>query len=417
MPQDKTAQSPRYPWLLLVMLCGAYFLHQADRALFGVVLPLIKTDLQLSDAQLGAIATVLFAVITVLVPLAGPLADHVSRKALVVGSLLFWSLSTMLTGMATGLLSLTILRGVATGGGEALYTPAAYSLIGSHHAGHKGMALSIHQMALYAGLIASGAAGGYVAQAYGWRAAFYVFGGAGVLWGLYMAVKLKPDPRYGHAGPALAATFLSVGRFFMSPIPLLLSTAFGSYMLMTNAYIVWAPELFREKFGLGVAAAGAISMLVHHGAAVVGVLFGGWVSDRFARRAPASRILLQCIALGAAIPFILLMARADALVLSCAAVAAFGLFRGIYDSNIQASLFEFVPEKERGTAWSLMVLVGFLIGSSSPWITGLLKQQMNSSGALASIFAGYCAVYGVGCLLLLAAWQLARRRLPAPQLS
>jgi len=164
MTGDKAEANQRYPWLLLILLCGAYFLNQADRAIFGVVLPLIKTELHLSDAQLGVIATVLFAVITILVPLAGPLADRVSRKALVVGSLLFWSISTMLTGLASGLISLILLRGVATGGGEALYTPGAYSLIGSFHAQRKGFALSIHQMALYVGLIASGAIGGYVAH-------------------------------------------------------------------------------------------------------------------------------------------------------------------------------------------------------------------------------------------------------------
>ena len=153
-------------------------------------------------------------------------------------------------------------------------------------------------------------------------------------------------------------------------------------------------------------------MLVHHAAAGVGVLLGGWLSDRTARRAPASRILLQSLSLAAAVPFILLMAKAEDFVLCCAAIALFGLFRGLYDSNIQASLFEFVPEAQRGTAWSLMVLVGFLIGSSSPLITGLLKQQMNSNGALASIFAGYSIVYAVGALLLLAAWLLARRRQP-----
>jgi MFS family permease len=186
--------------------------------------------------------------------------------------------------------------------------------------------------------------------------------------------------------------------------------AFGSYMLMTNAYIVWAPELFHEKFALGVAAAGTLSMLMHHATAAVGVLFGGWFSDKKARRSPAARILVQCIALAAAVPFILLMAKASDLAVCCAAVALFGLFRGLYDSNIQASLFEFVPEEQRGTAWSLMVLIGFLIGSVSPWITGLLKQQMNSTDALARIFAGYCAVYAIGSLLLLLAWFLARRR-------
>ena len=80
MKADLSTPGQRYPWMLLALLCGAYFLHQADRAIFGVVLPLMKAELRLSDAQLGAIATVLFAVITILVPLAGPLADRLSRR-------------------------------------------------------------------------------------------------------------------------------------------------------------------------------------------------------------------------------------------------------------------------------------------------------------------------------------------------
>ena len=120
-----------YKWELLGLLFLAYFFHQGDRAIFGVVLSSIKTELKLTDQQLGMVGSILFLTLALMMPLAGYLGDIWSRKWIITGSLFFWSTATMLTGVVRGLPGLMAFRSVATAGGESFYAPAACSLLGS----------------------------------------------------------------------------------------------------------------------------------------------------------------------------------------------------------------------------------------------------------------------------------------------
>ncbi len=114
-----TAVRRQYRWELLLLLWIAFFLNQADRQVFSVVLPLIKADLQISDAHLGLIASSLIWTYGLLVPVAGFIGDRWSRKTIIGSSLLFWSIATLTTGISTSLIQFIGLRGIATGGGEA----------------------------------------------------------------------------------------------------------------------------------------------------------------------------------------------------------------------------------------------------------------------------------------------------------
>ena len=150
------ARESRYKWWLLLLLGGAYFFHQADRAIFGVLLPYVKKDLALTDFQLGHINTVLFLTIAVATFIAGFLGDRFNRKRIITFSLLFWSLATMGLGFTSTFAAVILLRSVATGGGESFYGPSAMSLLASHHKETRSLAFSLHQAALYLGLMLSG---------------------------------------------------------------------------------------------------------------------------------------------------------------------------------------------------------------------------------------------------------------------
>ena len=99
-----------YKWELLLLLFLAYFFHQADRAIFGVVTSDIQNDLGLSNTQIGTAQTVMFLTLAVMVPIAGFVGDRFSKKWIITGSILFWSLATMLTGWVGGLLGIKIGR-------------------------------------------------------------------------------------------------------------------------------------------------------------------------------------------------------------------------------------------------------------------------------------------------------------------
>ena len=136
-----------------------------------------------------------FATLAVFMPLTGYLGDTWSRKWIITVSVIFWSLATMFTGMVRSLIGLIVFRSVATAGGESFYAPAAYSLLAQFHHKTRSMAMSFHQAALYIGVMSSGYLGGYIAERWGWRSTFYVFGGCGVMLGIVIAFRLKNTPR------------------------------------------------------------------------------------------------------------------------------------------------------------------------------------------------------------------------------
>jgi len=123
----------KYKWEVLALLWFAFLLNQADRQAFNVVLPLIRDDLQLTDPQVGTIATVFNLVYALLVPFAGYAGDIFSRKWLVVLSVLVFSIATLFTGLSNSMLMLIFIRSIATGGGEAFYGPPNYALLASYH--------------------------------------------------------------------------------------------------------------------------------------------------------------------------------------------------------------------------------------------------------------------------------------------
>ena len=118
-----------YKWELLIWLWLAFFFNQADRQIFNVALPLIKADLNLTDAQLGLVGSLFVLTLGLCIPFAGVIGDLSNRKKVIGFSLLFWSVATLFTGFGNTLLHLILLRSLAVGGGEAFYAPAANGLI------------------------------------------------------------------------------------------------------------------------------------------------------------------------------------------------------------------------------------------------------------------------------------------------
>lgn len=190
-----------YKWEVLALLWMAYLLNQADRQVFNTVLPAIRDSLGIGDTEVGMIATIFNLCYAFMVPLGGLAGDRLSRKWVTTIAILFWSVATMFTGLATGVVMLILLRSVATGGGEAFFGPANYSLLGQYHTDTRARAMSIHQTSYYVGVILAGWLAGHIADKLGWEYSFIIFGAAGVVWGIVMAVRLKDKEEIaGQAG-------------------------------------------------------------------------------------------------------------------------------------------------------------------------------------------------------------------------
>ena len=174
------ASDPRYKWRLVAFLFFVAALNYGDRTATSAVFPLLRRDLGMSDLQLAAIGSFFLWSYAIGSPIAGYLADRISRSRLVAWSLAGWSLVTLATGMAPNaeiLLATRALLGFA----ECLYLPAAIALLADHHSSEtRATAMGLHIAGLSVGLVAGGAMAGYFGEHYGWRLSFYLLGGLGL---------------------------------------------------------------------------------------------------------------------------------------------------------------------------------------------------------------------------------------------
>ncbi len=389
-----------YKWELLLLLWIAYFLNQGDRQIYSAVLPLIKADLKLSDVQLGLVATTFTLLYGVFVPLAGCLGDFVAKKWIVCLSLLTFSIGTLLTGISGGLIALIVFRSVATGVGESFYYPAANSLIGHYHRDTRAQAMAIHQTSLYIGVVASSWIAAWIGEQHGWRTTFYAFGSLGILLAVIVAFRLRNEHRDAVASEAVAPEPVKLREalrtILKTPTLYFLSFAFGGMVFVSVGWITWMPTFLYEKFHMPLKDAALHAMLIHHIFAFLGVMVGGRVSDRMATRRRSIRLEIEILGLALGAPCIWLIGASPSLTIVYVALAGFGLFRGLYDSNLFATLFDVIPLRYRSTATGVMLSCAFTVGATSPMLLGYVKQHIDLGVGLSWL----AIVYALGAVIL-----------------
>ena len=388
-----------YKWEVLALLWMAYLLNQADRQVFNTVLPAIRNALSLTDTSVGLIATIFNLCYAMMVPLGGWAGDRFSRKWVVTIAILFWSVATMFTGLATGVVMLILLRSVATGGGEAFFGPANYSLLGQYHKETRARAMSIHQTAYYVGVILAGWLAGYIADKLGWQYSFIIFGAVGVIWGIIMAIRLK-DKKEENADTA-AKEENKVGILdgfkvvFTTPTALMLTIGFSGLIFVITGFMTWVPAFLQEEFGQSQAAAGFNSMFYTYVAAFVGVLLAGSLSDMFAAKTNKARMLLQAFGLIAGAIFLFIMGDSKTLWVLYLSFAGWGFFRAFFDANTYTILYDVTPARLHASCSSAMITTGFAVGALAPVILGAMKDSLGSLSATFPVLGIIWVVCGV----------------------
>lgn len=389
-----------YKWELLFWLWLAFFFNQADRQVFSVVLPAIRTELGLSYVELGVVASVFTAALAIMAPIAGFLGDRRSRKRIVVFALLGWSAATLCTGFGNGLVFLVLVRGVATAVGEGLFAPSAFAMLSAAHVDTRGRAMSIFQTAVYAGLIGSGWIGGFFAERLGWRSAFWIFGATGIAIALGAALRLRDGAPPGPADAAPRSSIPETVRAIVStPTARLAALGSGALIFVNIGYLTWMPTYIYEHFGVSLVEAGVTSMLFHHVFAFAGVLMGGWLSDGLAPRRPKVRLEIQGLALLAGAPFVFWLGKASSLAALYVALSAFGFCRGLFDSNTYPAFFAVIPPRYHASSSGLLIAFAFTIASLSPILLGRARETIGlasgfSALAIAYVLGAACALWG-----------------------
>lgn len=407
-------ESSWYKWEVLLLLWMAYLLNQGDRQVFNTVLPAIRDSLSLTDTSIGWIATIFNLFYACCVPFGGWVGDRFSKKWVVTIAILFWSVATMFTGLANGVFLLILMRSVATGGGEAFFGPANYSLLGQYHTDTRARAMSIHQTAYYIGVILAGWLAGLIADVFdtmhpgnGWKYSFLIFGAAGIVWGILMILRLKDKAdapkvdKHNLANP-FKTIWQGFKTVFSTPTSLMLTIGFSGLIFVITGYMTWVPAYLQEEFGQSQAAAGLNSMLYTYVAAFVGVLLAGVLSDKLALRSNRARMMLQGVGLIGGAVFLFMMGGNPTIILLYSAFAGWGFFRAFFDANTYAVLYDVTPSHLHASCSSAMITTGFAVGSLAPVILGALKEKMGSLGATFPILGWIWVACGILMLVVAA---------------
>ena len=391
-----------YKWEVLLLLWVAYLLNQGDRQVFNSVLPLIRDALSLTDRSVSLIAVFFNLFYAAMVPIGGWVGDRFSRKWVTTLSILFWSIATMFTGLANGVFLLILTRSIATGGGEAFFGPANYSLLGQYHTDTRARAMSIHQTSYYVGVILAGWLAGYIGDHLGWQYAFYIFGGAGVVWAIVMALRLKDLPRNETPGQARSDVKVSIldgfRTVFTTPTALMVTIGFCGFIFVITGYMTWVPTFLQENFGQTGAQAGLNSMLWTYVAAFAGVLLAGTLSDKWATRDPRKRMIIQGAGLILGAAFLPFMGTAKSVWILYLCFAGWGFFRAFFDANIYAALYDVTPEHLHASCSSAMIMTGFAVGATAPYVLAIIKESTGSLNATFPILGIIWVVCGAACL-------------------
>jgi len=397
--------SKYYPWVVVALLGGVALLNYMDRQMLSTMKDSMQVDIidLQSATNFGRLMAIFLWVYGLMSPISGIIADNLSRKKLIVGSLLVWSSVTYLMGLATTYDQVFWLRALM-GISEALYLPAGLSLIADYHTGgSRSLAVGIHMTGLYLGQ-AIGGFGATLAAAYSWNTTFYWFGIIGIIYAFVLAVFLKDKKRVApeeakESTPKKpqANVLLSLKSLFTNPAFWVILLYFAIPSLPGWATKNWLPTLFAENLGLPMSQAGPIATITIAFSSFVGVVFGGILSDRWVRKNIKGRIYTGAIGLSLTIPSLLLLGFGSSIVEVVSAGVLFGIGFGMFDANNMPILCQFVSVHQRATAYGVMNMVGVFAGAM---ITSVLGSW-SDDGNLGMGFALLAAVVAVAVVIQL----------------
>ena len=392
-----------YPWVVVGLLWVVALLNYMDRQMLSTMQEAMKMDIvELQKAEtFGFLMAVFLYIYGFMSPVAGMIADKVSRKWLIVGSLFVWSAVTYLMGYAQNFDQLLILR-ASMGISEALYIPSSLSLIADWHEGKsRSLAIGIHMTGLYTGQ-AIGGFGATLAAALSWQQAFHWFGIVGIIYAIILILFLYEKPNQMKAKPAPEAVkkvnpLAGLGIVLTNWAFWVILFYFAAPSLPGWATKNWLPTLFAQNLDMEMSQAGPISTITIALSSFVGVIVGGILSDKWVQKNIRGRVYTGAIGLGMTIPALALLGYGASPFAVIGAGLLFGVGYGIFDANNMPILCQFISAKYRATAYGVMNMVGVFAGAAVTQVLG----KWTDGGSLGAGFAMLSIVVAVALALQL----------------
>jgi MFS transporter, Spinster family, sphingosine-1-phosphate transporter len=271
------------PGTILALLTGLNFLNYLDRLVVSAVLPKIQEELGLTNFVGGLLATVFLIGYFVTSPIFGALGDRLPRKHLIAVGVVVWSLATMASGIATGALGLLAARAMV-GVGEASYATLAPTIIDDVTTPpQKGRALAVFYIATPVGAAAGYLVGGFIESHWGWRAAFYVAGGPGVVLALVCLLIAEPARKISEKADVLG----DVKNLVRMDLYRKGVAGYCAYTAAVGAFSYWAPKFLYARYQMSLAKANFVFGLVLVVAGALGTIIGGrWADQMRAKLEP-----------------------------------------------------------------------------------------------------------------------------------
>lgn len=387
--REKLISCKAYPWIVVGLLWIVALLNYMDRQMLSTMRDAMQIDIsELESAvNFGRLMAIFLWIYGLVSPFAGAIADRVSRKWLIIASLGVWSAVTTLMSFCTNYNEIFWLRALM-GVSEALYIPAALSLIADYHTGKsRSFAIGIHMTGLYLGQ-AVGGFGATLAAAFSWQQTFHWFGIIGIAYAALLMVLLyeKRDVAQENisATPEQKIPVLKgFGMIFSNMAFWVILFFFASTSLPGWATKNWLPTLFADSLNTPMSQAGPISTITIALSSFLGILAGGPLSDKWVKRNVKGRVYTSAIGLAMMIPALILLGLGKGMFAAVAAGLFFGIGYGMFDTNNMPILCQFVPSKLRATAYGIMNMTGVMMGAVCTQILGKWAEGGNLGLAFA----------------------------------
>ena len=391
---------PLNPWLVVAMLFFIGLLNYLDRIMITTMRTSIIESIPMSEAQFGLLTSAFLWTYGILSPLAGFLADKFNRSRVVLFSLFVWSAVTWLTAYSTTFEQLLVTR-ILMGISEACYIPAALALIADYHkTSTRSLATGIHMAGIMVGS-SLGFLGGMLAENHTWNYVFMFFGVAGVIYSLMVAVVLRDPPNEpARSTPEKQESkvnfFSAIGDLFKR-VPFLLMLGYWGLLGVVGWLVIgWLPTYYKEHFNLSQGVAGLYATGYLYPSAIFGLLFGGFIADRWSRINRLARIHVPAIGLCIAAPCIFLASSTTVLPLAVFSFLLYSFTRYFGDANMMPMLCMVADPRYRATGYGILNFFSTIIGGIALYAGGILRDMninLSRMYQVAALIMVVCAVF------------------------
>jgi MFS family permease len=393
--------------LFLLFLVSLF--NYGDRFLLSVLVPPIKKDFALTDAQVGFMTGIGFTFFYALmgVPIAA-LADRGSRKKVIGWALAAWSLMCAACGLVQNYVQLLIAR-VLLGVGEAGASPPSHALLSDlYPPARRATALGIYTLGSPIGLFLGFWVGGVMADAYGWRAVLIAFGIPGILTAAAIFAFLPEPPRRHDGGGSVADKVVQSLRELKAlvriPTYLHAIMASATFSFAWVAVLTWAPAHFVRAFELPLSEVGPRLAVVMGLPQALALVAGGAIVDRLGKSDRRWYLWFGCGVVVLAVPFYAALFLSDAA--GPAQIFLFVAFLLAHSHTTCAlTVVQFVagPRRRAVASAGYLMLVNIL-SSFGPFLAGILSDAWAADlgqGSLGRallwisvVFSLWCGIHG-----------------------